>query len=78
MNTLNVPENETHEEVERSIWENQQTLTFLDYANVENNGNFSDRIVNDVKLFWNAINILFLVLPFQMTYAQVETTKYEN
>jgi len=75
MNILNVPANETHDQVEELARENQQTLTFLDYAKVENNGNFLDRIVDDVKLFRNAILILIFTLPLRITYAQVRKAK---
>lgn len=49
----------------------EQPGTFLDFARVQNNGNFQDRYVDDVKLLRNAFIIVLLVFPYRLTFYQV-------
>lgn len=55
----------------------EQRLTFLDFAKVVNNGNFNDRIVEDVKSFRNAIIILALILPYKIAIYQVQSIVFQ-
>lgn len=48
-----------------------QTVTFLDFAKVTNNGKFQDRFVDDVKLLRNAFIIFLLLIPYRIIYSQV-------
>ncbi|CAF1488802.1 unnamed protein product [Adineta steineri] len=48
--------------------------SFIDYAKVENNGRFPDRIVNDIKSLRRIIAVFLLLTPYWLLYVQVETT----
>lgn len=63
--------NEEQEEIRRD----HQSFRFLDYAKINNHGNFNDRIVDDVKSFQSAIFIFILTLPYWLIFAQVEYKK---
>lgn len=56
---------------EEGIREGPRVSSTLDYAKVIHYGKFSDRIVDDVKLFCNALIIFILILPNKLIYDQV-------
>jgi peptide/histidine transporter 3/4 len=45
--------------------------SFFDYAKVENNGRFSERIVNDIKSLRRIIVVFLLLIPYWLLYVQV-------
>ena len=49
----------------------ERPLTLLDYAKVENNGHFLDRIVEDVKSLRKAIVVFLLLIPYWLGFNQV-------
>jgi hypothetical protein len=51
--------------------ETEQSLSFLDYANIANDGKFNDQIINDVKAFQRAIIVFLLLIPYWIIYYQV-------
>jgi len=54
-----------------SVTIEQPSPTFLDFAQLIHHGNFQERIVEDVKLFRNAIIILILLFPYRIIFDQV-------
>jgi len=50
---------------------NEQSLSFLDYANLVNNGKYNDRIINDAKSFQKALIVFLLLIPYWIIYYQV-------
>ncbi len=64
------------EEEEESTRDNGKPPKFLDFAKVINHGKFIERIVEDVKLFQNAMIIFILILPFWIIFAQVRLIKF--
>ncbi|CAF1229187.1 unnamed protein product [Adineta steineri] len=53
---------------------NEQRIPFLDYAKVENNGRFQDRIVDDIKSLRRIIVMFLLLIPYWLIYLQSDTT----
>jgi dipeptide/tripeptide permease len=45
--------------------------SFFDYAKLENNGRFSERIVNDIKSLRRIILVFLLLIPYWLLYVQV-------
>jgi hypothetical protein len=56
---------------EETMNTDEQTLSFLDYANVVNNGKYNDRVVNDAKSFQRAFIVFLLLIPYWIIYYQV-------
>jgi dipeptide/tripeptide permease len=56
---------------ERSMINGDETLSFVDYANVSHQGKFNDKIINDVKSFQRAIIVFLLLIPYWIIYYQV-------
>jgi hypothetical protein len=56
---------------EATMINNEQSLSFLDYANVVNHGNFNNEIINDIKSFQRAIIVFLLLIPYWIIYYQV-------
>ncbi|CAF0976439.1 unnamed protein product [Rotaria sp. Silwood1] len=52
----------------------EQTLSFLDYAKVTNNGKCLDRHVNDVKTLQRSIIVFLLLIPYWIIYYQIQIT----
>lgn len=50
---------------------NRQSWSFLDYAKLSNQGNFFDRIVDDVKSVRRIIVVFLLLIPYWLIYLQV-------
>ena len=57
---------------EEDIRRYERMSSTLDYAKVIHHGKFSDRIVDDVKLFRNALIIFILILLNKLIYDQVD------
>lgn len=51
----------------------EQQITFLDNAKMPNNGQFLDRIVNDIKSLRRIIVLFLLLIPYWLIYLQVRT-----
>lgn len=69
----NASENMTREEFEqRTSFTDDRPATFLDHAKVMHSGKFNDRIVDDVKVFRNAMLIFILIFPYRIIYTQVQ------
>jgi len=49
----------------------EQSISFLDYANLTNSGKFNDQIINDMKSFHRAIIVFLLFIPYWIIYYQV-------
>ncbi|CAF1332607.1 unnamed protein product [Rotaria sp. Silwood1] len=60
-------------EGEDSMGLNEQPKAFLDYAKIPNNGNFHDRIVNDVKSLGRALIVFSLLIPYWLVYHQARS-----
>lgn len=77
ISTSNTLDRTTGQEMDASTrTTHEQRLAFLDFAKVVNNGNFNDRIVEDVKSFRNAIIIFVLILPYKIVIYQVKLIKF--
>jgi hypothetical protein len=75
-NVENTRDGFAREEVQESIRSDGRPSRFLDFAQVIHNGKFNERIVEDVKLFQNAMIIFILILPFWIIFAQVRLIKF--
>ena len=53
---------------------NGHSLSFLDFARASNNGNYIDRVVDDVKSLRLVIIVFLLLIPYWLVYYQVEMT----
>lgn len=51
--------------------DSEQSMSFLDYADIANNGKFTHRVVDDAKTFQRAIIVYLLLIPYWITYYQV-------
>jgi dipeptide/tripeptide permease len=49
----------------------EETLSFLDYANSDNQGRFNEQIISDVKAFQRAVIVFLLLIPYWIIYYQV-------
>ncbi|CAF2742258.1 unnamed protein product [Rotaria sp. Silwood2] len=59
---------------EEIILNYEQSLSFLDYAKVTNNGKRLDRHVNDVKSLQRSIIVFLLLIPYWIIYYQIQIT----
>ncbi|CAM4955090.1 unnamed protein product [Rotaria socialis] len=59
---------------ERVIANEDETLSFLDYAKATNNGKSLDRHVNNVKILNRSIIVFLLLIPYWIIYYQVQIT----
>ncbi|CAF1286967.1 unnamed protein product [Adineta ricciae] len=50
---------------------NEQSRSFLDYAKVEYNGQFPDRVVDDIKALRRIIVMFILLIPYWLLYVQL-------
>jgi hypothetical protein len=66
-----VVETEGDSNVYLSFTVNTSAWSFLDYAKVQNNGRFPDRIVNDIKSLRRIIVVFLLLTPYWLLYVQV-------
>ena len=64
---------------EREIdMEEDQPISFLDYANVHYRGKFHERIIDDIKTFQRAIIVFLLLIPYGIIYHQVGLIVFSN
>jgi hypothetical protein len=61
-----------------SSMNNEQTWSFLDYAKLSNQGQFIDRIVDDVKSLRRIIIVFLLLTPYWLVYFQVRITSQRH
>ena len=54
--------------------DNEQSRSFLDYAKVEYNGRFPDRVVDDIKALRRIIIMFILLIPYWLLYVQVNSS----
>lgn len=48
--------------------------SFLDYARIDNGGQYPDSIINDIKSLRRIVVVFLLLIPYWLVYIQVETT----
>lgn len=51
---------------------NEQVKSFLDYAKVSNQGDFLDRVVDDIKSLRRILAVFLLLIPYWLIYVQVK------
>ena len=51
----------------------ERPLSFFDYAKVENNGRFQDRVVDDIKSLRRIVVMFLLLIPYWLIYLQVNS-----
>lgn len=61
-----------NEEENNDDEEEEERISFLDYANVCNQGKFSARVINDIKAFQRAVIVFLLFIPYWIIYHQVD------
>jgi peptide/histidine transporter 3/4 len=54
-----------------SLTSNGQSSSFLDYAKISNQGQFIDRVVDDIKSLRRIIVVFLLLIPYWLVYFQV-------
>jgi hypothetical protein len=66
-----IVETEGDSNVYLSFTVNRSTWSFLDYAKISNQGQFTDQIVNDIKSLRRIIVVFLLLIPYWLLYIQV-------
>jgi hypothetical protein len=54
-----------------SLTSSGQSSSFLDYAKISNQGQFIDRVVDDIKSLRRIIVVFLLLIPYWLVYFQV-------